>query len=232
MSEMGPEPVPDIDEPLPPADPVEAEADPVTAPLSGARTEPPPTEQAEAIDEGAADAADLSPAEVRAAVEALLFVSTKPVGAPRLAQCLIGASPAYLDGLLLGLSERYTRENRGWELRRIANGWQLFTRKELYPWVRQLDKKEPVTALSRSALETLAVVAYRQPVTRGVIEDIRGVQVGPVLRQLLDLRLVQAVRRDEDALGRPWLYETTDAFLMRFGLGSLADLPKRHEFGA
>ena len=178
------------------------------------------------------DAADLDPREVRSAVEALLFASSKPVAAARLAGCLPGAGESYLDGLLRGLAERYDQERRGWELRRIANGWQLLTRRELYPWVRQLDKRELPTALTRSAMETLAVVAYQQPVTRGVIEDIRGVQVGPVLRQLMDQRLVQVIGRDEQALGRPLLYGTTEQFLARFGLGSIADLPKRHEFGA
>jgi segregation and condensation protein B len=161
-----------------------------------------------------------------------LFVSTKPVSTARLAGCLPGCSERYLEGLLAGLADRYDHEGRGWELRRIANGWQLLTRRDLHPWVRQLDRKELPTALTRSALETLAVVAYRQPVTRGVIEDIRGVQCGPVLRQLMDLRLVQVVGRDEQALGRPLLYGTTEQFLQRFGLGSLDDLPKRHEFGA
>jgi segregation and condensation protein B len=187
---------------------------------------------ADLLDGPPPDAADLPPREVRSAVEALLFVSTKPVSTARLAGCLPGCSERYLEGLLAGLADRYDHEGRGWELRRIANGWQLLTRRDLHPWVRQLDRKELPTALTRSALETLAVVAYRQPVTRGVIEDIRGVQCGPVLRQLMDLRLVQVVGRDEQALGRPLLYGTTEQFLQRFGLGSLDDLPKRHEFGA
>jgi segregation and condensation protein B len=113
----------------------------------------------------------------------------------------------------------------------MAGGWQLLTRRDHYPWVRQLERKELPTRLSKSALETLAIVAYKQPITRGAIEDIRGVQCGPVLRQLMDLRLVLVCGRDEQALGRPLLYGTTDSFLSRFGLGRLEDLPRRHEFG-
>lgn len=180
----------------------------------------------------APDVSDLPPAELRAAVEAVLFVATRPLTIDRLQRVLPGTSAAYLEGFLTGLATRYERERRGWELRHIAGGWQLLTRRELYPWVRQLERRELPTKLSKSALETLAIVAYKQPITRGAIEDIRGVQCGPVLRQLMDLKLVQVTGRDEDALGRPLLYGTTDAFLSRFGLGRIEDLPRRHEFGA
>jgi segregation and condensation protein B len=178
------------------------------------------------------DVSDLPPAELRAAVEAVLFVATKPLTIARLQRALPGTSTAYLEGFLHGLAVRYTKENRGWELRPIAGGWQLLTRRDLYPWVRQLERKELPTRLSKGALETLAIVAYKQPITRGAIEDIRGVQCGPVLRQLMDLKLVLVTGRDEEAIGRPLLYGTTDAFLTRFGLGRVEDLPRRHEFGA
>lgn len=180
----------------------------------------------------APDVSDLPAAELRAAVEAVLFVATRPLTIERLQRVLPGTSEAYLTGFLTGLAARYERERRGWELRHIAGGWQLLTRRELYPWVRQLERRELPTKLSKSALETLAIVAYKQPITRGAIEDIRGVQCGPVLRQLMDLKLVQVTGRDEDTLGRPLLYATTDAFLGRFGLGRVEDLPRRHEFGA
>lgn len=187
---------------------------------------------AEAPEQPVPPVADLPPAELRAVVESLLFVATKPLSAERLAQCLPGATAGYLERFLDGLAARYDHERRGWELRRIAGGWQLLTRREHHPWVRALERKELPTKLSKSALETLAIVAYKQPITRGQIEDIRGVQCGPVLRQLMDLRLVQVTGRAEHVLGRPLLYGTTEAFLMRFGLGSLQDLPSKHEFGA
>jgi segregation and condensation protein B len=178
------------------------------------------------------DVSDLPPAELRAAVEAVLFVATKPLTIVRLQRVLPGTSATYLEGFLSGLATRYDKENRGWELRHIAGGWQLLTRRELHPWVRQLERKEIPNRLSKGALETLAIVAYKQPITRGAIEDIRGVQCGPVLRQLMDVKLVMVSGRDEDALGRPLLYSTTDAFLSRFGLGRIEDLPRRHDFGA
>ncbi|HYE05490.1 MAG TPA: SMC-Scp complex subunit ScpB [Planctomycetota bacterium] len=177
------------------------------------------------------DTSDLPPEELRAVIEALLFVATRPLAIERIAECLPGTGAGYLDGFLAGLGERYAHENRGWELRRLAGGWQLMTRRALHPWVRQLERKELPTRLSKSALETLAIVAYKQPITRGEVEDIRGVQCGPVLRQLMDLKLVQVNGRAEESLGRPLLYGTTEHFLSRFGLGGIGDLPKKHEFG-
>ena len=178
------------------------------------------------------DAAELTPAELRMAVEGVLFVSPKPVPMARLLDCLPGSDEDHLRGLLLGLQARWKRELRGWDLVEIAGGWQLLTRPDVHPWVRRFEKRALPDKLTRSALETLAVVAYKQPVTRGAIEDVRGVQCGPVLRQLMDLKLVQVTGRDENALGRPLLYGTTDGFLQRFGLARVQDLPKSHEFGA
>jgi len=174
----------------------------------------------------------LDPVERRSIIEAILLVATKPMSEARIVDCVPGVTADWLIGFLDGLAARYDHERRGWELRRLAGGWQLLTRAELHPWIRRLDKREPPSKLTKGALETLAIVAYKQPVTRGAIEDIRGVQCGPVLRQLMDLRLVQVSGRDEHALGRPLLYGTTPHFLDRFGLGSPADLPQRHEFGS
>lgn len=204
------------------ADPVvEAlEPEPAAAPAAEEAPLPPPP-----------DAADMPPRELRAVIESLLLVATKPLTPERLAGCIPGVSALYLAGFLAGLAARFDHEGRGWELLRIANGWQLLTRRAHHPWVRQLERKELPARLTRGAIETLAIVAYKQPIARGAIEDIRGVQCGPVLRQLMDLRLVAVVGREEHALGRPLLYGTTDSFLNRFGLGSLADLPQKHEFG-
>ncbi len=228
-----------------PADAMNGEDGGVPADIAAAAESPPIIESidaselraagspaAEASSDEAPDATDLPPAELRAIIESLLLVATRPLSTARLASCLPGSNEGYLDGFLRGLAARFDHENRGWELRFIANGWQLLTRRTYHPWVRQLERRELPTKLSRSALETLAIVAYRQPIARGTIEDIRGVQCGPVLRQLMDLRLVQVVGREEHTLGRPLLYGTTDHFLQRFGLGRIADLPRRHEFGA
>lgn len=200
--------------------PANAEADPGTrTPDPGPETTPP-------------DATELTPAELRMAVEGVLFVSPRPVPMSRLLDTLPGTDEDHLRGLLHGLKDRWRREGRGWDLCEIAGGWQLLTRTEVHPWVRRFEKRSLPDKLTRSALETLAVVAYKQPVTRGTIEDVRGVQCGPVLRQLMDLKLVQVVGRDDNALGRPLLYGTTEQFLSRFGLARVEDLPKSHEFGA
>ncbi len=177
------------------------------------------------------DAAELTPTELRMALEGVLFVSPRPVPMSRLLETLPGSDEDHLRGLLLGLQARWARERRGWDLVEIAGGWQILTRAEVHPWVRRFEKRQLPDKLTRSALETLAVVAYKQPVTRGAIEDVRGVQCGPVLRQLMDLKLVQVTGRDETALGRPLLYGTTEAFLQRFGLARVEDLPRSHEFG-
>jgi len=174
---------------------------------------------------------DVPPAELRGALEAVLLVANRPLSVERLGKLLPGIDPGYLDGFLTGLSERFTVEARGWDLRHIAGGWQLLTRPLFHPWVRQMERKELPTSLSKSAMETLAIVAYQQPISRGHVDDIRGVQSGPMLRQLMDLKLVQMVGRSEELLGKPLLYGTTDLFLERFGLGSPDDLPRRHELG-
>jgi segregation and condensation protein B len=172
---------------------------------------------------------ELPPRELRGVLEALLLVAKAPLSAERLAALLPGTDAGYIAGFLAGLAERYGHEGRGWDLKPIAGGWQLLTRAEFHPWVRQLDRKELPSTLSRSAVETLAVIAYKQPVSRGQIEDIRGVQCGPMIRQLMDLKLVQVLGRSEELLGKPLLYGTTDRFLDRFGIGSPEELPRRHE---
>ena len=190
------------------------------------------TDEDEALDdEFVPDVLDMPPKELRGVIEALMLVSNKPLKIERIEKCLPGINRDYLAGFLRGLGERYTREERGWDLRAVGGGYQLLTRVQFHPWVRQLDKKELPTKLSKSAMETLAIVAYKQPVSRGKIEDIRGVQCGPMLRQLMDMHLVHVVGRDEEALGRPLLYATTEQFLQRFGIGSVDDLPRQHEFG-
>ncbi len=177
------------------------------------------------------DTVDLPPTELRGVIESLLFVGTRPISVERLCRLLPGAQVSYIEGFLAGLAERYRRERRGWSLRAIGNGWQLLTNPDFHAWVRQIDRKELPSRLSRSAMETLAIIAYKQPVTRGEIEDIRGVQSGAMVRQLMDLKLVRVVDRAEDLLGRPMRYGTTEVFLDRFNLASVEDLPRGHELG-
>ena len=175
---------------------------------------------------------DLPAHEIRAIIEGVLMVVTKPVKADYIARAVPGTDERYIEGLLRGLEARFAHEGRGFRVEHVAGGWRFSTRPSIHSWVRKLDKRAPPAALSRSALETLAIVAYKQPITRGAIEDIRGVQCGPMLRQLIDMHLVQLAGRAEGVLGRPWLYATTDHFLERFGLASVDDLPKGYELGA
>jgi segregation and condensation protein B len=211
------------DGPLPPRQesPLVEELGPIEKPVSDEDAAIPPPPPVDA----------LPPAQLRPVVEALLFVSQKPLSLERLCRALPGLEANYAEGFLHGLAARYDAEGRGWALVREAGGWRLLTRAEHHAWVRQLDRRELPSRLSRGAIEVLSVIAYQQPVARSAIEDIRGVQCAHVIQQLLELRLVRVVGRDEGTLGRPWLYGTTDQFLTRFGLGSIDDLPRRHEFG-
>ena len=167
------------------------------------------------------DASDLPAAELRGALESLLLVATKPLTTERIAALLPGTATSYLDGFLRGMADRAEQEQRGWMIASLAGGWQFVTRERFHPWVRQLDKKELPSKLSRSAMETLAIIAYKQPISRGQIDDIRGVQSGPMVRQLMDLKLVHVAGRSEDLLGKPLLYGTTQVFCDRLAWAAL-----------
>ncbi len=176
-------------------------------------------------------ARELSGAEVYAAVEALLFAADKPITAAQLARALpggVGASEVRKQ--LAGIAEELADGERGFELREIAGGWQLLTRERFAPYVAKLKKAAGARKLSGSALETLAVVAYKQPVMRAEVERIRGVACGDMLRNLMEKRLVRITGRSPD-LGAPLLYGTTSDFLDHFGLASLSDLPRSAELG-
>ncbi len=163
------------------------------------------------------------------AVEAVLFASPEPVPLARLEQVFApeGLSRADLVEALGALSEAL--EDRGIELREVAGGYQLRTRPEMAPFLARLEVPRPVR-FSRAALETLAIVAYRQPVTRAEVEEVRGVDCGGVLRSLLEKGLVRILGK-KDVPGRPLLYGTTRKFLEVFGLSSLTELPSLKEIG-
>lgn len=164
-----------------------------------------------------------------AALECLLFVAGGPVTTAALASCL-GVSPSVIDELAAELRELYDQGGRGLQVRPVAGGYQMCTRPEYAPYVEALLRPE-LPALSRAALETLAIIAYRQPVTRGEMEYIRGVKVDGVLNTLISRGLVQEVGR-KDAPGRPVLYGTTSKFLEFFGLQDLQELPPLEETAA
>jgi segregation and condensation protein B len=161
--------------------------------------------------------------EQKRIVEALVLAAGEPLAAARIAQAVPGLSAARARELALELRAEYDRDERGFELVEVAGGFQLRTRPELGEFVQRLEDERPAR-LSRAALETLSVVAYRQPVTRAEIEQVRGVDCGPVLRSLLERHLLR-IAGHRDVPGRPMLYGTTRRFLEVFGLSSLEDLP-------
>jgi len=160
---------------------------------------------------------------LRKVVEAVLFASPEPLPLARLEEVLApdGVTRDEARQALADLAAAC--EGRGVELREVAGGYQLRTRSEFGPWLARLEAQKPVR-FSRPALETLAIVAYRQPVTRAEIEEVRGVDCGGVLKTLLDKGLARIVGK-KDVPGRPLLYGTSKRFLEAFGLASLAELP-------
>ncbi len=164
-----------------------------------------------------------------AVLESMLFAAGAPVTLGRLVEALDGPGRAEVLRGLEALAEAYQREGRGVRLVQVAGGYQLRTVAAHAPWVRRLLQQRP-PRLSRPMLETLAIIAYRQPCTRIEIEAVRGVDADAVLSTLLDRRLIRIEGRKE-APGRPLLYGTTREFLEVFGLGDLSALPTLRELG-
>ncbi len=175
------------------------------------------------------ESAGLSPSELRAIVEALVFASPEPLTSRHLGQVLGGVEKADWQQALAELKQEYAGEGRGLQLVEVAGGFQITTRPEYHDWVRELlDPKTP-TRLSIQALETLAVIAYKQPVTLPEIIELRGVKSAGVIKTLLEKHLIRIVGRKE-VVGRPMLYGTTKQFLLHFGLKDLSELPAIEEF--
>ena len=170
---------------------------------------------------------DLTDEELMRELSALLFASPEPLSPAKLAK-VIGVRQGRVKEALVQLSERLAQAGIGFEVRGLAGGITLMTRPELSDSVAKLSKHAAVERISAAALETLAVIAYRQPVTKAEIEAIRGVQAGPILRSLVDRGLAKVVGRS-DVPGHPLQYGTTKEFLDRFGLESLKDLPRDGE---
>jgi segregation and condensation protein B len=159
-------------------------------------------------------------------LEALLFASGDPLPLERLSEAL-SLSPEETHALVGKLQESYQQADRGLMLRHVAGGIQLVTKQEAAEAIRQLYEKQE-QKISNAAMETLSIVAYKQPVTKSEIEAIRGVKVDGVINTLTEMELIAEVGRKE-VIGRPILYGTTDKFLVTFGLDSLADLPELPE---
>ncbi len=167
-------------------------------------------------------------APLPAMLEALLLATGEPLSTATLAH-LVKRKPAEVTAALEALQASYAGDERGLLVVEIAGGWQFGTKPVHAPLIEKMLKEVRHVRLSPAALETLAIIAYRQPITRAEIEAIRGVNVDGVLSTLMDRELVKMVGRKEE-VGRPVLYGTSEAFLMHFGLRSLGDLPPLSEF--
>jgi segregation and condensation protein B len=162
-------------------------------------------------------------------VEGLLFVADVPLNVEKLCQGVGDSiSPDSIIQVVEDLINEYDDLNRAFSLSLVGGGYQFRTKPDLAPYVLRLKKKSPQT-LSRSATETLAVIAYRQPILRAEVEKIRGVDSGGVIRTLLEKDLIKIARRDEALPGRPMLYGTTAKFLETYGLSDLQALPTVEE---
>lgn len=180
--------------------------------------------------------------ELKEIIGSLLFAAKKPVTAKEIRKALIGAGESYggpyeqfasvKEPEILEAIEELTRDfeqsSSGLSVAEVAHGFRLQNKTNCGPWVRTLLDKDRATKLSKPALETLAIVAYRQPVLRSEIESVRGVSVDSILRNLVEMQLVKVVGRS-DLPGRPWMFGTTQRFLEHFGLKSLDDMPGMEE---
>jgi segregation and condensation protein B len=183
--------------------------------------------EAAPVNDGAVQA--IAERELRGIVESLLFVSPEPLSVQRLVAIMGDVTKADVAQALRGLGEELEQEGRGVRLVEIAGGFRLVTKQEYATWIKRLDKTKSAAKLSRSALESLAIIAYKQPIVRSEIEEIRGVETSGVVRTLLERKLVRIVGRKE-VPGRPIMYGTTKFFLEHFGLNDLTQLPPLREF--
>ena len=168
-------------------------------------------------------------AELKGTLEALIFVSDEPIKLKQLIDLLPEEEPGEIEHALLELVEEFNGRESGLEIREIASGWRISTRPCYHEYIRAYLKTKPSAKLSLAALETLAVIAYKQPVTIPEILEIRGVSSSSAIKTLLDRRLI-VPRGRKDCVGRPVLYATSKEFLIQFGLKDLSELPTIEDF--
>jgi len=173
----------------------------------------------------------MTPQEIQASLEAIIYAADEPATLDQIAKAL-GVEKTEARAALDLLVAAYQTEHRGIEVRKVAGGWKFYTKAQHHDAVRKFIKSlQPPLRLTMPALETLAVIAYKQPATIPEINEIRGVNVGGVIKTLLEKRLITTAGRKE-VIGRPILYRTSKQFLMRFGLSDLDELPSLKEFEA
>lgn len=171
----------------------------------------------------------MTPQEIQAALEAIIYAADEPATIDQIARAL-GVEKVEARTAIDLLVATYQTEDRGIEIRKVAGGWKVYTKAQHHDVVRRFIKSlQPALRLTMPALETLAVIAYKQPATVPEINEIRGVNVGGVIKTLLEKRLITTAGR-KPVIGRPILYRTSKQFLMRFGLSDLDELPSLKEF--
>ena len=166
--------------------------------------------------------------EIKAIIENLLFVSSDPLPLNKIIKTVDDVNPEDITRALFELQLDYNNGNRGLRIQEIANGFVITTRSEYGDYIKKLYKQREKAKLSQAALETLAVIAYKQPIIRAEIESIRGVDSSVMIRNLIESGLIDIVGKKE-VIGRPYLYGTTNLFLKIFGLRRLNDLPSIEE---
>ena len=164
--------------------------------------------------------------EIKKIIESLLFVSDRPLLNREIKAVIKDelSENDKIENILQEMQQEYIQLNRAYELKFVADGWTFATKPEYSIWIKKLLKEKTILKLSASAMEVLAIVAYKQPITRAEIDNIRGVDSGGVIDTLLDRKFIKIVGRKE-SLGRPLLYGTTQEFLRHFGLSHLSELP-------
>lgn len=170
-------------------------------------------------------------------IEALIFASDKPLSNAEVLELVNSAlafiedraTPEQVNAAIEGISEKYNSEFYAFELKEIGGGWQFLTKKEYHKTVAQLNGDKFLKRLSTASLETLAIIAYKQPITKSEIEAIRGVNCDYAVQKLLEKDLVIISGRNEDAVGKPLIYATSKSFMDYFGINSAEDLPKISE---
>jgi segregation and condensation protein B len=171
----------------------------------------------------------MNPEEIKAALESIIYAADEPATLDQIANAL-GVEKTVARAALDLLVASYQTDERGIEVRKVAGGWKFYTKPQHHDVVRKFIKSlQPPLRLTMPALETLAVIAYKQPATVPEINEIRGVHVGGVIKTLLEKRLITTAGRKE-VIGRPILYRTSKQFMMRFGLSDLDELPSLKEF--
>ncbi len=167
--------------------------------------------------------------ELKPIIESLIFVSEEPISERQIASLLEGENLSDIEEAARQLEEEFNSRTSGLQLQRLAGGFRITTRPELNEYVRRYMKSQPSARLSMAALETLAVIAYKQPITIPEILEIRGKTSTSAIKTLLDRRLITA-RGHKPVVGRPMLYGTSKEFLIQFGLNDLSELPNLEDF--